>query len=359
MKNQAITISTGNIYDPELEEMMQKRDTELKELARKNARHFAKRNLPAIVGDHLLHYLGELKAGYERLAADVFHYLQPASHLPEAKADADFFREKDKNLETEINEKIAQNHNDQYELNDFDQSSIPSRIHWTLIATFLITIGEIVFNTKAFQVTGETLLFSLVLSICVSIAVFVFSHVAPMLYKQAKNKLQRQVVIAGALFLVTGLFIALAIFRSGYLATHDVHIKPFYFVIINLFFFIVSALLSFFVLPSWPEIKQNALRLKIHYAIKRRTKEIIQLKAERESIKATILERTKNRIRIANYANYAADRIRKMYYESWEIFKIANLTFRTDGITPDCFLEFPPAPDIDDFNYTIVNINTK
>lgn len=354
MKTQAISISTGNIYDPELEEMMQKRDTELKELARKNARHFAKRNLPAAIGDHLLHYLGEIKAGYEKLAADVFNFLQPASHFPEAKADADFFREKDKNLEKEINEKTAQNHNDQYILDDFDQGTIPSRIFWTLLATFIITLGEIVFNTKAFQVTGESLLFSLILSICVSLAVFVFSHVAPMLYKQAKNKLQRRIVIGGSLFLATGLFIALAIFRSDFLATHDVHIKPFYFVIINLFFFIVSALLSFFVLPSWPEIKQNALRLKTHYAIKRRIKEIMQLKAEREKIKVIILERTKNRIRIANYANYAAERIRKMYYESWEIFKVANLTFRTDGITPDCFSETPPEPDIDDFNYTIV-----
>jgi hypothetical protein len=355
MKTRAITISTGNIYDPVLEEMMQKRDTELKELARKNAKHFAKRNLPAPEGDSLIHYTGEIKAGYEKLAADVFHYLQPAAHFPEAKADADYFREKDNNLVKEINEKESQNHNDQYELNDFDQSSIPSRIKWAVIATLLITLGEIVFNTKAFQVTGESMLFALILSVCISFAVFVFSHVSPMLYKQAKTKLQRRLVIAGSIFFVTGLFSALAIFRSSYLATHDVHIEPFYFVIINLFFFIVSALLSFFVLPSWVEIKQNALRLKIHNAMKKRTKEIMQFKAERENIKSTILERTKLRIRIANHANYAADRIRKMFWESWEIFKTANLTFRTDGITPDCFSDIPPAPDIDDFNYTVIN----
>lgn len=358
MKTQAMTISTGNISDPVLEGMMQKRDTELRELARKNARHFAKRNLPATSGDSLSNYTGEIKAGYEKLAADAFHHLQPAAHFPEAKVEADYFREQDKNLESAINTKESQNHNDQYELDGFDQSSIPSRIRWAFVATLLITVGEILFNTKALQVTGESMLFALILSVCISFAVFVFSHITPMLYKGAKSKLQRRLVLAGSLFLVTGLFTALAIFRSNYLATHDVHINPFYFVIINLFFFIVSALLSFFVLPSWPEIKQNALRLKIYYALKKRKKEIEQLKSEREKIKVTILERTKLRIRIAHHANYAADRIRKMYWESWEIFKTTNLTFRTDGIAPDCFSETPPTPNIDNFTYTIINVNS-
>lgn len=359
MKNQAIKISSGNIYNPVMEEMMQKKDAELKELVRKNAKHFAKRNLPAPLGDNLSHFTGEIKAGCEKFATDVNSHLQPAAHFPEAKIDAEYFREKVLKLENEIKEKEAQNRNDEYELNDFDQSSIPARIRWALISTSIITIGEILFNTKAFQVTGENLLFALILSICISFAVLVFSHITSFLYKGARNTLQRRLVIIGSLFLVTVLFTALAIFRSSYLAIHDVHINPSYFVIINIFFFAVSALLSFFVLPSWAEIKQNALRLKIYYAVKKRTKEIEQLKIEIGKIKTIILERTKLRIRIAHHANYAADRIRKMYWESLEIFKTTNLAFRTDGKTPDCFGNDLPQPCIDNFNYTIVTSNTK
>ncbi len=352
MNNQILKIPSGNIFDPVLEEMMRKRDVELKETARRNAKHFAKKNLPAPLGDSISHYTGEIRTGYEKLGAEVFHRLQPASHFPEAKADAEYYREKDGQLEKEINEKEAQNHNDQYELNEFDQSSVPSRFRWAMISTFIITIGEIVFNTKAFQITGESLFFALLLSICISFAVFVFSHIAPMLFKGAKNKIQRISVVVGSLLLITGLFTALAIFRSSYLETHDVHINPFYFVIINLFFFLVSSLLSFFVLPTWPEVKENALRLKTLLAIKKRKKEIKLLKAEREKIKETILERTKIRIRIANYSNYAADIIRKMYWESLEIFKTTNLTYRNDGIVPDCYREILNAPDIADFQFT-------
>ncbi|MBP6977635.1 MAG: hypothetical protein KBB71_04905 [Lentimicrobiaceae bacterium] len=359
MKTKSITIATGNVYDPALDEMLRKRDAEIKILTEKNSKNFAQRNLPSLVGDNLSNYTGEIKAGYERLAADVFHYLQPEAHFPEAKVDADYFREKVKNLDFEINEKEAQNQNNQNILRDFAQSSIPTRIFWAVIATLLITTGEIVFNTKAFQVTGENMLFALVLSICVSFAVFVFSHITPMLYKGVKTKRQKLTVIAGALLLITVLFIALAIFRSNYLATHDVHIQPGYFVIINLFFFIVSALLSFFVLPSWAEIKENALLLKLQYEVKKRKKEIEHLKAEREKIRVTIVERTKVRIRVAHYANYAINRITKMYFETLGIFKTTNLIFRNDGTSPDCFSEEPPILDIDSFNYTLITDKTQ
>jgi cell division protein FtsB len=348
------TIATGNIFDPALEEMIKKRDIELKELARKNAKHFARRNLPLTEGDDLSQYTGDIRAGYEKLAADIFHHLQPASQFPEAKADAEYYREKDKQLEEELKTKEAQNLNDQFELHDFHQGTIPARIKWAIISTVIITIGEILYNTKAFQITGENLLFALILSICISFAVFVFSHMTPLLIKSAKNKIQRIVISAGAFVLVSGIFTALAIFRSNYLAAHDVHINPFYFVIINLFFFIVSSLLSFFVLPTWAEIKQNAHSLKLYYAIKKRKKEIKNIKAEREKIKEIILERTKVRIRVAHYSNYIAEIIRKMYLESIEIFKTTNLTYRAERRVPDCFAKMHTEADIQDFQFTLL-----
>lgn len=359
MKNQAIIISSGNINDPVLETLMQKRDAELKALAIKNAKHFAKRNLPAPEGDNISNYTGEIKAGYEKLAADVFHYLQPAAHFPEAKMDADYFREIDKNLEAGIKERQALNSNDEYELGNFSQGNIPFRIRIALISTAIITVGEILFNTKALQVTGENMLFALILSISVSFAVLAFSHLAPSLYKGAKTKLKRLLIVVGSLLLATILFTALAIFRSKYLEIHDIHLNPIYFVIINLFFFIVSSLLSFFVMPSWTEIKENSHKLKILHSIKKRNKEIEQLKKERQSIKTTILERTKGRIRIAFHTNYAIDRIRKMYWESLETFKTTNLTFRTDRVAPDCFGDVLSEPDIENFNFSIITTNNK
>jgi hypothetical protein len=354
MKKRNITIISDRINNPEMEEMIQKRDIELKETARKNATHFAKRKLPALSGDSLSNYTGEIRAGYEKLSTDALNHLQPDALFPEAKMEVNHYKDIDKNLEAGITENEALNRNDEYELGDFNQSTILSRIRLAVISTSIITFGEILFNTKAFQVTGENLLFAMILSVGVSFAVLIFSHITPMLFKSVKKNWQRYMVILGSLFIVTGMFIGLAMLRSTYLESHDVHINPFYFVIINLFFFIVSALLSFFVLPSWTEIKENGHKLKMLSAIKKRNKEILLLRAEKEKIKETILERNMLRIRIAHYANYTTERIRKMYFESLEVFKITNLTYRTDKGVPDCFAEILPEPDINNLNYPIL-----
>ncbi|MBK5286586.1 MAG: hypothetical protein JJE25_14415, partial [Bacteroidia bacterium] len=218
---------------------------------------------------------------------------------------------------------------------------------------------EVLFNTKAFQVTGETTLFALLLSVSVCFAVFILAHMAPFLFKRARTSFRRRLVVGGALFITTGLFITLAIFRSQYLAHHEVNIHPFYFVIINLFFFIVSALLSFFVLPSSDELKQHAGRIKVYNAIRRRKKEIGILKKEKENIRELILKKTKERLRVLYYTNYSVDRVKKMYSESIATFKNTNLIHRTDGKVPECFSDTLPEPDIQNFSFSIVPPKNK
>jgi len=358
MKKHEIVISSVQ-FDPAIEAAIGKTDRELKELAVKNAKHFARRNLPAPGGDHLPNYTGELKTGYEKLAADVFQRLQPAAHFPEAKIDHDLFREKDKELSDKIGTLKEQNHTDEYEMGDFNPGTIYQRIQWAVVATLITMVGEVLFNTKAFQVTGENLLFALILSISISFAVFIFSHMVPLLYKAARTKLQRRLILGGSLLVVIGLFTALAIFRSSYLASHDVHISPVYFVIINLFFFMVSGLLSYFVLPNWSEIKQNASKIKLYRAIARRHKAIKQIGQQRDDYKQALSDRTRQRIRLVHTANYSADIFRKMYRESVEVFKRTNLAYRTDGYAPDCFAEPVDEADINDVSLNVVSQNRK
>ena len=277
-----VTKYTSRVYDPKLEEVIQHKDVELKELARKNAKHFAKQNLPHPVGDSLASYTGEIKTGFEKLSSDVLDHLQPEAHFPEAKMDADHFKEKDKNLENEIKDREDKNRADEYEMGNANHGNISKRIRGAVIITIIITIGEILFNTKAFQILGESMLFALLISISISIGVLIFAHMIPLLYKGAKTTIQKRLIVIGSILLITGLFYVIAILRSEYLADHDVHISPFYFVIFNLFFFIVSALLSYFILPAWEEIKENSKHLKVINNIKKRKDEIEQLKKQRE-----------------------------------------------------------------------------
>ena len=358
MKSQAVTIKTRQ-PDSFLESMIHQGDTELKEQAISNAKLFAERNLPAPKGDVFAHYVDEIKRGYEKLAAKVTHYLKPDSHLSEGKMDYDAYKEKDANLEKEINVLKDQNANRRHILGDFHPGSFYTQIRWAVICSLIIIFGEILFNTKAFQVTGESLLFALILSISISFTVLFFSHLAAFLYKAAKNRSQRWLVISVSLLIVTAVFTALAIFRSKYLASHDIHIHPIYFVIINLFFFIVASLISYFILPTLQELRENAIRLKQYRIIQKDEKKIEKLSQEKEGRTIKILDSSKGHVYDMHSAQYANDLIKKMCKEAIAVFKGTNLKYRTDRQMPDCFSQVIPEPDIPDLTFNLKNSNRK
>ncbi len=358
MKTKNLTLASG-LHDPALEKVILAKDAELKELAQKNARHLASRNLPAKDENDITPYTGDLRSGYSALGAEMLVHLQPETHFPEAKMDADYLREKDKQIGDEIKKKEDQNRNSSFDLGSFNPKGMIGRIRFAVIMSALIGMGEILFNTKAFEITGENLLFAFLLSISISVAVFAFAHFMAFKFKETKTKLKRRLVIFITLTFATLLFTALAVFRSRYLATHDIHVNPIYFVIINLFFFVVSALISVYTLPTWTEIKANYARLKLFQNIEQRKKEIEQLKAEKESIKVLVLENTKHRVRISFYANYSAERIRKMYHEALSAFKSTNLIFRTDKCVPECFSHPVLEPEIQGPSISFLNSADK
>ncbi|HKR07326.1 MAG TPA: hypothetical protein VJY62_22015 [Bacteroidia bacterium] len=356
-KTQSIVVIREE-HDAVLENLIQRAHTDLKELAKKNGEHYAKRNQPNVSGDKLMNYTGVFKTGYEKVAAEISCHLQPQSHLPEGKMDIDFHKEKDAGLNKQIQNLEHEIHKSEYELGSYNPKPISNRIKLAMIVTIIIMLGDTLFNTKSFQIIGESLLFACVLSVCISIAVLAFSHIVPFLYKAAKTKFKKRVILIGSLLIVTGLFSALAVFRTTYLASHDVHISPVYFVLINLFFFIVATLLSYYILPTWQEIKQNAQKKKMLDEIEKQKSHLSQLKAEKEKNKATLHDNSKGRVRIIFYANYSNELIRKMYKETVETFKSTNLRCREDHCVPDCFSEIVSEPDMEDI-MVLLNKNHK
>jgi hypothetical protein len=352
----AIFFASGNPFDQTLEDQIQKKDKQLKELAIKNAMHHAHDNRPLPTKDMLEHFTGELRTGYEMSASDVYHYLQPHAIFAEAKIEADSFKEKEKNLKTLLEEKDAQIKNMHYTLDKYADGNVWKKIRLAVISTLIINVGEIIYNSKSFQITGENFLFSLLLSIAVSFTVFIFSHMVPFLYKTAKTTLQRRLIVWGSLGIVSLVFGALAIFRSDYLANHEVHINPGFFILFNLFFFVVSALLSFFLLPTWAEIKEQAHKSRILETIEKHEKGIAAINAEIVKIDEAKRENTKNCFRIKSYYNSLMDRLRKMYWETIELYKATNRTYRKDGVIPDCFSDVLPSPDIEDISFPNPNI---
>jgi succinate dehydrogenase flavin-adding protein (antitoxin of CptAB toxin-antitoxin module) len=68
MKKKTFT-KISSFQDEEFEKLLAEKDAELKALARRIGKTLAERKLPNASGDRLISYLGEIKAGYEKLCA--------------------------------------------------------------------------------------------------------------------------------------------------------------------------------------------------------------------------------------------------------------------------------------------------
>ncbi|MEI6816616.1 MAG: hypothetical protein WCL14_08395, partial [Bacteroidota bacterium] len=343
MKALALAKVTTN---PELENLIHKKDIVIKDLARKNGKHYAGKNQPAPTGEKLDPYIGDIRTGYEELASQAHQFLQPGTHLPEGQLEADRAKEKYERLDKEIFDLKEKNSHDNYELNHSDSKGVNHRIRIALVVTAIILIGEILFNAKAFEISGENLLFALLISFAVSVSVYALSHVVPLIYKKIDKPANRWIFVVLTSVITVSLFIALANLRVILLAQRELSISPVIFVIINLFLFIVSVFLSYHFLPSLEEIKGSLHVRNLNKVINNRIKEIASKEKEKEELKIYIMEKAKTIVRINNYSDYISKRIEKMYHESAEIFKSTNLTFRTDRKVPDCFYDALPSADV-------------
>jgi hypothetical protein len=331
--------------DPALETRLVREHDAIKARVEKTARHFGKRNLPAPVGDRFDHYFGESRTTYEKLHAEIQQQLQPAVNLPEAKIDHDRFQRETAACDERINHLTRENENDAFETTQAKPASPNRRRRYVVGAVLLMFAGEVLFNTKAFQVTGENQLFSMVLSLAVTVAVFAFSHIALTLYRKAKSVLQRCAAIAGSLVTVAAVFTALAIFRSTYLQAHGVDVSPVYFVLINLFFFVVMSLLVYQVWPTAEEVARYEAFEKQKQTMAAREKEIDGLKRRKTELREELAQRTQQRIRVVQLSRDCTVRMRKMHDEAQAVFVRTNLMHRTDGKVPDCFSQ-GSNPDI-------------
>ncbi len=331
--------------NPELENLIHKKDAEMKDLARKNGKHYAGKNQPSPTGEKLDPYIGDIKAGYEELASRSYQHLQTSTHLPEGQLDAKRVKEKCEQLDTEIFDLQERNKHDEYELHRYDSNSVNHRIRIALFVTAIILIGEILFNAKAFEISGENLLFALFISFSVSIGVYAFSHIVPMMYKKIQTPLNRWLFVVVTMIVTVALFIGLAYLRVIILKQRDLSVSPIVFVVINLFLFIVSVFLSHHFLPSLDEIKNSLHSRKLSKNIRARNKEINFKLKQKDDMQNYLLERAKIVVRINNYSGTVNRRIEKMYHESAEIFKSTNLTFRTDRKVPDCFYDALPSAE--------------
>ena len=203
-----------------------------------------------------LHYIGGIKAGFEELAANVKQHLQADAHFPEGQIDTEKTEMKINQIKKEMAECCNQVKNLELSKDgiDINASNIGMQIFRTFLIALLICIGELVFNTMAFQIMGDIKLFSFFLSLGITTFTAVVAHYGARKLKTENNPRKKGIINIILGLCTVPVFIALAYLRTEYLHSLNSHetIHPIVFVLINCSLFIASVML-FMKLPTKEE----------------------------------------------------------------------------------------------------------
>ena len=345
MKN-AIQPVITNYHNNELEKLISKKDSDLKALARKQGKNFADRKLPSSSGDRLQPYIGEIKSGYEELCANLNSQLQPASHFPEVKTEVMNAEAEEHKTNEEIQKLEEQNRNSMYELENGNIEKGNNAIIMIFVVTALISLSEVFFNSLAFQAIGENTLVSLIIGLSLTIAILLLAHLTALFYKKIQNPIKRNLLVFGTLILVLSIFTVMGNMRAIAMEKLGTSVSSISFIVINSFFFIVTALLSYKYYPTKEERQKREAYNKLQKDIAQRQSEIKQHRNRMELIKSHVNEKAKQTLHQAYYVEYTLERINKLYKEAIQIFISTNMLYRTDRKAPDCFSDVIPELEI-------------
>lgn len=357
--NNDLPIIPPRYQNRELEEMIEQKDKLLKEQAIKDAKHLAELNLPPVNKGSFLPFLTPIKAAYEELVAAVLHYLEAGSHFIKGKAEFDQSRKEERELEAQISHKQGLNENDRRDMGKYDPKVIASRRHRSYLITGIFCLAETILNANSFQIMGDNKLLAWLFSAVLSFVVCVLAHVTSLVLKECKNWRQAVLTIVVSLVIAISIFMASATLRDDYYKMLNVPVTSSVFVVYNLGIFIISVVASFFLFPSWKEIKEDRMHAKIYEGIQRREAEINELQHKLKKVTTEKILRGQYGINMPYYTKHLIRRVNKKYKDCVEKFKSTNLIYRTDRQMPPCFSEETPELDIDEVLADLDNLQNN
>jgi len=163
--------------------------------------------------------------------------------------------------------------------------------------------------------------------------------------KNTESTKKRNILIVISIVLVTSVFVVFANLRAEYMAQKEIIINPIIFVILNLFLFLITVLISYHFMPSKKEIAENSETERNFEEMEKLKKEIELLKLKKEDNDKGLHERNMQRENLKHYTAYIIERISKKYLDAVQIFISTNTILRTDKKVPVSFSEKIPSLD--------------
>ena len=351
MKPTTIKIFTG-FRDEKLESRLASRHERNMEKASQKGAFFAQSNRPLAGEENLDPYIGEILAEHASIGAEIHAHFQPSSEILEAKIDASYFKEKTELLKGKLLALKTEIDFLKNKLVAFSLSHLPLLVIAVIASTTILMFAEVALNSQAFQLLGESLLLTYLISFTISFALILFAHFTANKFKEARSQFRRNLIFFGSLILVSIVFFGIAQIRSQYLEGEGIHINPVYFLLFNDFIFLVTFLLTYYALPPWSHIQEEFARHKAYYRLRSKERKKRKLEQDLEKLALQIAENSTEKVFKVDYVNYLLDITRKRCNECIEAFKGSNMTYRMEQV-PVCFFHPNPTPNIEDFTYTL------
>jgi len=354
MKNNLSAIS--NFHNEKLEKLIATEVAEIKIFAKNLASSYADRFFPPATGVKLQTVIGEIKARSEKLCITVCKELQSAIHQPEIATDKMKVEAEFKRANDVINELRYKNQQTETEQKRLNIEGLYQNIREIRIKTLLFFIAEALFTSLSFQFFGENLLMSILIAIPFTLAVSEYAHLVAMQYKKYENAIKRKLFLLSSIFFASTVFWGLAYFRSQALGKEGMSVSTLFFVLINLFIFLVSAFLHYkYSMTKEEKIKYHTYK-QLKKEIEQRNIEIKLIEQHVCDLDSQLHEKAMLALNLEHYAKNTIEEIQKHYEEAVEKLKTNNLLLRTDHVFPESFSEPTPKLEVNyDFNLYKLN----
>lgn len=342
------------LYYPELESSLEKQHRAILEEAKLKGGHYAKTNQPHLKGDALIHYVSDISAKYDEMSVMVRQRIQAENTAIDSQLMTDATDEKVKKLQEKRHGIQNEQHNLELEIAqkginlDAIEPLRPLQNRKFLPLFGIIGISEIAFNATALQVTGDNLLFGLIISVGITLAMVLLAQfLGQHLKKSTAPNGQKALITAGATALALAVIYFLAKLRSQYMQEESqMEVSIIFLAAVNILFFAVTTW-AFYKNATSEEEKQLYEEKKKVYDEKMKDKNKLEslkkqntdLEKEIEQIKQDTAGQLKIIFHKPGYQKVSIQRLAKWKIEAIETFKAANLAHRSDRQAPDCFMQ--------------------
>ena len=345
-------------YNEKIEQIIKNEVNEINIIAKNLATNYAERQFPPIAGVKLNMVIEEIKARYEKLGIKVCKELQSAVNQPEVATDRLKVEAEIKKTSNTINELENKGNQAEKEQQNLNIEGHYQTLKEVRIKNILFFGAEVLFTSLSFQFFGENLLISILIAIPFTLSVSEYAHLVAMQYKKYTNVLKRRIFLLASILFASLVFFGLSYFRSQALGKEGVSVSTFFFVLINLFIFLVSAFLHY----KYSMTKEEKISYHIYKKLKKE-KEKYDAKAEllRQHISdmdTQLQDKGVLTLHIDDFAKTSLKEIQKYYEETVGKLKSTNLLLRTDNVIPECFSEATPKLEID-YDFDFYKFNNK